>query len=44
MADSQVEGWLKLGRLQEQVTEKYPNVQVGEITLITVVDLFGQYQ
>ena len=30
MADSQVEGWLKLGRLQEQVTEKYPNVQVGE--------------
>ena len=28
MADSQVEGWLKLGKLQEQVTEKYPNVQV----------------
>merc|ERR1712130_752832 len=27
MADSQVEGWLKLGKLQEQVTEKYPNVQ-----------------
>merc|ERR1712032_165136 len=27
MADSQLEGWMRLGKLQEQVTEKYPNVQ-----------------
>ena len=29
MADNQIEGWLKLGKLQQQVTEKYPNVQVS---------------
>ena len=31
MADSQLEGWMRLGKLQEQVTEKYPNVQVRRI-------------
>ena len=30
MADNQIEGWLKLGKLQQQVTEKYPNVQVSK--------------
>ena len=32
MADSQLEGWMRLGKLQEQVTEKYPNVQVIRIS------------
>ena len=44
MADSQVEGWLKLGKLQEQVTEKYPNVQVrSRLSMVSVSTLLSQF-